>query len=71
VESTALPVFEAIIDATGVADHLEDLLPKGVRERQLKVRTLLLGILLALSDGRPEQPQRGSNPCLHLERSDR
>jgi len=52
VESTAVSVFEEIIDSAGVANRLEELLPKGVRGRQLKVRTLLLGILLALSDGR-------------------
>ena len=53
MERSALSVFEAIIDSAGVATHLEQLLPKGVRPRQLAVRTLLLGILLALRDGRP------------------
>ena len=53
MQRSALSVFEAIVDDTGVADHLEELLPIGVRPRQLKVRTLLVGILLALTDGRP------------------
>ena len=44
MERSALSVLEAIVDSTGVADHLEELLPIGVRERQLKVRTLLVGI---------------------------
>ena len=42
-----------IIDASGVAGRIETLLPIGVRPRQLSVRTLLIGILIALSDGRP------------------
>ena len=48
--------FEALVDDPEVADHLariETALPIGVRPRQLRVRTLFLGMLLALSDGRP------------------
>jgi hypothetical protein len=44
---------EEIIDASGAAGRIEALLPSGVRPRQLSVRTLLLGMLLALRDGRP------------------
>ena len=47
-----LATYEKIVDASGVAPRLEALLPIGVRPRQLSVRTLLVGILLALSDGR-------------------
>jgi hypothetical protein len=45
--------LEEIIDASGVAPRIEDMLPVGVRARQLAVRTLLLGMMLALADGRP------------------
>ena len=48
-----LPVLEGVIDASGTAPRTEDLLPSGVRRRQLSTRTLLLGIMLALADGRP------------------
>ncbi|MFI4972127.1 MAG: hypothetical protein ACHP7H_05575 [Hyphomicrobiales bacterium] len=45
--------LEAIVDAAGLAARVEAMLPIGVRPRQLSVRALLLGMLLALSDGRP------------------
>lgn len=45
--------FEEIIDASGVAPRIEAALPSGARARQLAVRTLLLGMMLALADGRP------------------
>jgi hypothetical protein len=51
--------FEAIIDDAGVAPPLEALLPVGVRPRQLSVRTMLVGVLLALFDGRPGPRRTG------------
>jgi hypothetical protein len=48
-----LAVFEALIDASGTAPRIEAMLPAGVRGRQLRVRTLLAGMCLALADGRP------------------
>ena len=39
-----MTVFEAIIDASGVAPRIEAILPIGVRARQLSVRTLLAGM---------------------------
>jgi len=48
-----LPVLEGVIDASGAALHVEDMLPAGARARQLSVRTLLLGMMLTLADGRP------------------
>jgi hypothetical protein len=48
-----LPVLEEIIDRSGIAPRIELLLPIGVRTRQLLVRTLLLGMLLALAGRRP------------------
>jgi hypothetical protein len=48
-----LAVFEEIIDASGVAPRIEALLPIGVRHRQLRVRTLLAGMMLTLAGCRP------------------
>ena len=45
--SIPLAVIEDIIDASGIAPAIEDLLPAGVRSRQLTARTLLTGMLLA------------------------
>ncbi len=50
--SDDLDLIEQIIDASGVAD-IELLLPTGVRPRQLKITTLLLGMTLAMRAGRP------------------
>jgi hypothetical protein len=49
----ALPAAEGVLDASGIAPRIEALLPSGARRRQLAVRTLLLGMLLTLADGRP------------------
>jgi hypothetical protein len=51
--AAALAGLEDIIDRARVAPRVEALLPAGVRHRQLPVRTLLLGMLLALADHRP------------------
>jgi hypothetical protein len=45
--------LETLVDAAGVCESIEALLPVGVRRRQLSVRTLLLGLLLVAADGRP------------------
>jgi hypothetical protein len=50
--------LEAIIDASGVPQRIEMLLPIGVRPRQLSVRSLLIGILLCLADDRPAHLRR-------------
>lgn len=50
--------LEGIVDASGVAEVIEPHLPVGVRPRQLSVRTLLIGILLVLADGRPAHLRR-------------
>ena len=44
--------MEAIIDASGVAERIEPLLPVGVRPRQLRARTLLIGMILSMLDRR-------------------
>lgn len=45
--------YEEILDASEVAEVIEATLSVGPRRRQLSVRTLLLGILITLGDGRP------------------
>jgi hypothetical protein len=50
--SDELDRIEQIIDVSGVAD-IELLLPIGVRPRQLKITTLLIGMTLATRAGRP------------------
>jgi len=48
-----LAVLADIIGNSGAAERIEALLPAAVRHRQLRVRTLLLGMQLALADDRP------------------
>jgi hypothetical protein len=48
-----LTVLEDITDRSGIAPRIELLLPIGVRARQLRVRTLLAGMLIVLADHRP------------------
>jgi hypothetical protein len=48
-----LAAAEDLIDASGVAPRIERMLAPGARGRQLAVRTLLAGMMLALGDGRP------------------
>jgi len=50
--SDDLDRIEEMIDVSGVAD-IELLLPIGVRPRQLKVTTLLIGMTLTMRAGRP------------------
>jgi hypothetical protein len=51
--SIPLPRLEEIIEASGIAPRVETLLPAGVRHRQLKVSTLILGMMLTQADRRP------------------
>jgi hypothetical protein len=51
--SIPLARIEDIIDGSGAAPRTEVLLPIGVRHRQLKVRTLLAGMMLTQADRRP------------------
>jgi hypothetical protein len=51
--STPLAVLEDIIDTSRAAPRIEALLPAGVRHRQLRVSTLILGMMLTLADRRP------------------
>lgn len=52
-DPAALATYEALVEDSSLAADIEARLPVGVRPRQLSVRTLLIGILLTLSDARP------------------
>ena len=51
--SIPLAALEEITGASGVAPRAGAMLPVGVRHRQLRVRTLLAGMLLSQADQRP------------------
>lgn len=59
------------MDASGAAPAIEVLLPKGARQRQLSARTWLLGVLLALSEGRPAHLARVHEVLVGLPEADR
>ena len=61
-----LAAFEEIIDASGVAPRIEALLPTGVRHRQLRVRTLLAGMMLTQADHRPAHLTRVRDALIAL-----
>jgi hypothetical protein len=63
--------LERIIDASGVSERIEALLPLGVRPRQLTVRTLLIGMLLTLSDKRPAHLARVHEALIGMPQADR
>ena len=65
-----LSALEIVIDNSGVAGRIEEMLPAGVRRRQLRVRTLFLGMLLALADDRPAQLTRVHQALTTLPRAD-
>jgi hypothetical protein len=60
-----------VVDASAVADMIEALLPVGVRPRQLKVRSLLLGMLLCLRQGRPAHLTRVHEALVSLPEHER
>jgi hypothetical protein len=62
--------LERIIDTAGVGERIEMLLPIGVRPRQLRVRTLLIGMLLVAVDGRPAHLARVHQALLRLPEHD-
>jgi hypothetical protein len=68
--SIPLAVLEDIIDGSGAAPRIEALLPAAVRHRQLKVRTLLLGMQLTLADDRPAHLTRVHQALIALPEAD-
>ena len=61
-----LAVFEEIIDASGIAPRIKALLPTGVRHRQLRVRTLLAGMMLTQAGHRPAHLTRVRDALIAL-----
>ncbi len=49
--SVPLTVTGNLVDNSGAAPVTGDLIPAGVRSRQLSIRTLLTGMMLTLADG--------------------
>jgi hypothetical protein len=68
--SIPLAVLEGIIDSSSAAERIEALLPAAVRHRQLRVRTLLLGMQLALADDRPAHLTRVHQALTALHEAD-
>ncbi|MGD0639058.1 MAG: hypothetical protein ABSA72_13575, partial [Nitrososphaerales archaeon] len=58
-------------DVASVIDRIECMMPKGVRPRQLRVRTLLLGILICVADCRPAHLTRVHRALCELPDYDR
>jgi hypothetical protein len=69
--SARLERVEEMIDACGVAERIEALLPVGVRPRQLWVRTLLVGMILAMRAGRDALLTHILRALLELSEADR
>ena len=66
MNATVLARLEQIVDAAGVCEQIETLLPVGVKPRQLSVRTLLLGMLRVAVEGRPAHLRRVHQALLAL-----
>ena len=65
-----LAVIEDIIDASGIAPVIEDLLPAACTGRQLSARTLLIGMHLTLADDRPAHLTRVRQALITLPDAD-
>jgi hypothetical protein len=68
--SVPLAVIADIIDSSGAASAIEQMLPASVRSRQLTAGTLLTGMMLALADGRPAHLTRAHAALLALPEDD-
>jgi hypothetical protein len=68
--AATLSRLERILDSAGVCERIETLLPVGVRPRQLRVRTLLVGMLLVACDGRPAHLRRVHEALVSLPEQD-
>jgi hypothetical protein len=67
----SLSQWEDIIDSSGIAARIEILLPVGVRPRQLRVRTLLIGMLATAAGHRPAHLTRVLDTLTALPAPDR
>ena len=65
-----LAELEAVVDASGLAAVLEARMPAGGRPRQLPLRSLLVGVLVALDDDRPAHLTRIHQALVSLPEAD-
>ena len=65
-----LATLEEITGNSGIAPRAEAMLPIGVRRRQLRVRTLLAGMLLSQADHRPAHLTRVRDALIALPAAD-
>jgi hypothetical protein len=68
--SVPLTRLEKIIGRSGAAGRIEAMLPAGARRRQLSVRTLLIGMLLAQDAGQPAHLTRAHAALTSLPAAD-
>ena len=68
--SIPLAALEEITGNCGIAPRVEAMLPIGVRHRQLRVRTLLAGMLLSQADHRPAHLTRVRDALIALPAAD-
>jgi len=68
--TATLAELEAVVDGAAITEGLEGFMPTGGRPRQLPVRTLLVGVLAALADGRPAQLTRVHRALVALPETD-
>ncbi|MGO9909996.1 MAG: hypothetical protein ACLPQS_02365, partial [Acidimicrobiales bacterium] len=71
MSSPSLAELEAVVDRSLVAELIEPLMPSGGRPRQLSVRSLFVGMLMALSDERPAHLTRVHRALVGLSEPDR
>jgi hypothetical protein len=69
--SVPLAVIEDIVAASGIPATIGELLPAGVRQRQLSAGTLLTGMMLAVADGRPAHLTRAHQALTGLPEADK
>jgi hypothetical protein len=67
----SLSELEAVLDTSGATEAIELSMPAGGRPRQLPVRSLLLGVLLAASDDRPAHLTRVHEALMALPATDK
>jgi hypothetical protein len=67
----SLPELEAVLESCDVLELIEAAMPKGGRPRQLAVRTLLLGFMLAASEDRPAHLTRAHAALASLPTTER
>ena len=67
----SLSELEAVLDGSGATEMIELVMPAGGRPRQLPVRSLLLGVLLAASDDHPAHLTRAHEALMSLPAADK